>query len=268
VKKKNAPTKRPRVLLFDIETAPIIGYVWALFDQNVSIEQIVKDWHILAWSAKWLGTDQIMYADNRNSKNIEDDKKILKDMWELLNDADIVITQNGKRFDVKKLNARFVIHGFKPPSGYKHIDTLELAKRYFGFTSNKLEYLSNKLNKKFKKLTKRKFNGFSLWKECLAGNPQAWREMEKYNKQDVLALEEVYKTLIPWDSTINFNLYNDETVNECSACGHHELVKNGFAYTARGKFQRYSCKNCGNFTRSTKNLFSKEKRESLRVGAK
>lgn len=259
---------KAKVLLFDIETAPNLSYHWGLFDQNISLDQMVKDWHVLAWSAKWLGTDKLLYADNRASKKIENDKKLLKKIWRLLDEADIVITQNGKKFDVKKLNARFIIHGFQPPSGFKHIDTLELAKRHFAFTSNKLEYLSNTLNKKFKKLTKRKFNGFELWCECLAGNPKAWREMEKYNKRDVLALEEVYNKLIPWDSTVNLNWYDDEAASECSACGHTEFKREGYHYTQKGKFQRFRCKNCGNMTRSTKNLFTQKKRESLRVSAK
>jgi uncharacterized protein YprB with RNaseH-like and TPR domain len=259
---------KPRVLFFDIETAPIIGYVWGLFDQNVGINQIQKDWHVLSWSAKWLGDSHVMYADQRNAKVIENDKVILKKIWKLLDQADVVVTQNGKRFDVPKLNARFVVHGFPPPSSFKHIDTLKIAKKQFGFTSNKLEYLSNTLNVKFKKLVgNREFDGFNLWRECLAGNVKAWREMEKYNRYDVLALEELYTKLIPWDSSINFNLYTDDTEMVCK-CGSKEFLRYGYAYTSTGKFQRYQCKSCGAETRSRKNLFTKEKKESLTVSVK
>ena len=86
-------------------------------------------------------------------------------MWKLLDEADIVIGQNSKAFDIKKLNARFIIHGMQPPSSYRQIDTKILAKKHFNFTSNKLEYLSDKLNVKYKKQTKRKFSGFEMWKE-------------------------------------------------------------------------------------------------------
>lgn len=259
--------KRPKVLLFDIETAPIIGYVWGLYDQNIGLNQIKSDWHVLSWSAKWLGEKEIMYADQRNARRIEDDSRILKQIWKLLDDADVVITQNGIKFDVKKLNARFIKHGFQPTSSFKHIDTLKLAKKHFGFTSNKLEYLSNTLNTKTKKMTTRKFDGFSLWRECLAKNMKAWAEMEKYNKADVLALEQVYKKLIPWDSSINFNLYSDEPTQTCK-CGSTSFLKRGFHYTASGKFQRLRCNKCGAETRENKNLFSKEKRESLKRNTK
>jgi len=261
------PDKGPKVLIFDIETAPLLGYVWGLWENNVSLNQLYSDWYILSWSAKWLNDppDKVMYMDQRNAKNIENDSRILKDIWKLLDQADVVITQNGKSFDQKRLNARFVLNGFKPPSSYKHIDTKLIASKHFGFTSNKLEYMTDKLCTQYKKLKHEKFYGFELWKECLAGNEEAWNEMEKYNKYDVLSLEELYTKLIPWDSTINFNLYDDGDGNECK-CGSKDFAKNGFYYTNVGKFQRFKCKGCGAETRDRKNLFSKEKTKSLKIG--
>lgn len=256
----------PKVLLLDIETSPLMSYTWGLWQQNVALNQIKQDWHLLSFSAKFLGDSKIIYRDQRNKKDITDDKALLKEIWELLDEADIVITQNGKKFDIKKLNARFIINGFPPPSSFKQIDTLVMARKYFGFTSNKLEYLSNTLNKKFKKQTKREFSGFDLWKECLANNLKAWKEMEKYNKYDVLALEEVYEKLIPWDSSINFNLYKDENDVISCKCGSTSFLKRGFAYTTKGKYQRYRCNKCGAETRDTVNLFTKDQKKKLRVG--
>lgn len=260
-----ADFKKPKVLVFDIETAPMLGYVWGLWDNNVALNQLHSDWYVLSWSAKWLGDppSKVMYEDQRTSKNIEDDKKILKEIWNLLDQADVVVTQNGKKFDQKKLNARFVMNGMQPPSSYKHIDTLQIAKRHFGFTSNKLEYMTDRLCKKYKKLKHAKFSGFELWKECLAGNMAAWREMEKYNKYDVLSLEELYGILIPWDNTVDFNLYTDEAHYTCR-CGSTKFRECGFHYTQTGKYQKYACKSCGTETRSSENLFSKAKRKSLR----
>lgn len=253
----------PKVLIYDIETAPIVSYVWGLWNNDVSLNQVKSDWHLLSWSAKWLGEKRVMYQDNRNAKNIENDHNLLKGIWKLLDEADIVVTQNGKNFDQKKLYARFIINGFKPPSTSKHIDTLEIAKRRFGFTSNRLEYLSNTLCKRMKKSQHSKFPGFEMWKACLNGNKAAWQEMEKYNKLDVLALEELYNKLAPWDSTVNFNLYHDNDDYTCK-CGSTEFNKNGFCFTTVGKFQRYICKKCGHETRSSQNLFTKVKRQSLR----
>ena len=255
----------PKVLIMDVETAPIIGYVWKMYDNNLSPNMIKQDWHLLSWAAKWLGDppEKTMYMDQRKAKNIEDDKRILKGMWKLMDEADILITQNGVSFDTKKLNARFILNGMQPPSHYRNIDTLKIARRNFKFTSNKLEYMTDQLCTKYKKLKHSKYSGFELWKECLAGNAEAWDEMEKYNKYDVLSLEELYQKLIPWDGSIDFNVYNDSEDYVCK-CGSTEFKKRGFFYTNTGKFQQYSCKSCGHLSRSSENLLSKSKRKSLR----
>lgn len=267
-KKKSIPKLAgPKVLLFDIETAPIIAHVWSLWENNVALNQIVTDWHVLSWSAKWLGDppSKIMYADQRGAKNIADDKKLLEGIWKLLDEADILITQNGKSFDTKKLNARFVMNDMQPPGSVKHIDTKIIASKVFAFSSNKLEYMTDKLCTKYKKLKHKEFPGHEMWTQCLAGNLDAWKAMEKYNKYDVLALEELYNKLIPWDNSLNFNLYHDEEDHVCK-CGSTSFSKNGFYYTSSGKFQKHRCKQCGAEHRDKQNLFSKEKRASLKMG--
>lgn len=254
-----------KVLIFDIETAPMLGYIWGLFDQTVALNQLKNDWYILSWSAKWLfdAPENVMYQDQRKAKNIEDDSKLLKRIWELLDEADVVITQNGKHFDVKKLNARFIQNGFPPPSSFRHIDTYQIAKAKFGFTSNKLEYMTDKLCTVYKKLKHAKFSGFELWKQCLSGNIEAWKEMEVYNKYDVLSLEELYTILAPWDTSINFNVFHDELEHQCN-CGCTEFSRRGFKYTNTGKFHRLICDNCGAEYSDKTNLLSKEKKKSLR----
>jgi DNA polymerase elongation subunit (family B) len=253
--------KKPKVLIYDIETAPILGYVWSLWENNLALNQIEKDWHLLSWSAKWLGSKEVMYMDQRNVKNIENDKKLLEGIWKLLDDADVVITQNGKSFDEKKLNARFLLNGMSPPSPSKHIDTLRIAKRKFAMTSTKLEYMSNKLCAK-KKLKHKKFPGFELWTECMKGNKDAWEEMKAYNIRDVIALEELYVNhLQKWDNT-DFNVYHDDEEFYC-ACGSDEFIAKGYNYTASGKYKRHKCKSCGKHYQSKVNLLSKEKQKSL-----
>ncbi len=255
----------PKVLIFDIETAPIEAYVWGLWDNNVALNQIVKDWSVLSWSAKWLNSKKVMYEDQRNAKQVRDDKKLLVGIWNLLDEADVVITQNGKKFDQKKLNSRFVINGFNPPSSFKHIDTFLLAKKHFGFTSNKLEYMSDKLCTKYKKLKHNKFPGQELWTECLKNNQSAWKEMERYNKHDVLALEELYKKLIPYDNTVNFNVFSSSSVTKCS-CGSVDFIKNGYSYTGVSRYDRFKCRKCGSELRSRRSNFSIVKKRSLMVG--
>lgn len=242
--KKAVKKVNPKVLLFDIETAPMLAYVWGLYDQNIALNQIYKDWHLLSWSAKWLGEKDVMYMDQRSAKNISNDKKLLKEIWKLLDKADVVITQNGISFDMKKLNSRFILNGLKPISSVKHIDTLRIAKKNFAFTSNKLEYMSHNLCKSFQKLKHSEFGGFELWKQCLNGNIKAWKEMEKYNKQDVLALEELYFKLQPFDNTINIALATGQASLVCN-CGNARFKKHGFLYYKKKKHHKLICSKCG-----------------------
>jgi len=249
------------VLLLDIETAPILARVWDIWDQNIALNQIESDWHLLSWSAKWLDDppSKIMYMDQRKVKNIEDDTKILKEIWKLLDEASVVVGQNLDRFDIKRLNTRFILAGLPPPSPYRTIDTLKISKKKFAFTSNKLEFLSEKLAKKYKKLKHKKFPGFELWKAVLAKVPGAWKEMELYNKVDVLALEEVYKKLAPWDNAVNLNVLNEGETTVC-VCGFSIFHKRGYHFTNSGKFQNYRCSNCGKHYRSGVNLLKDTKK--------
>lgn len=252
-----------KLLFLDIETAPIVAHVWKLWENNVGLNQIVKDWHLLSWCAKWQGSSEIIYRDQRDESDISNDKKLCQEMWKLLDEADVIATQNGKKFDAKKLNARFIINGIKPPSPYQHVDTKQIASRKFAFTSNSLEYMAKALKLKHQKLKHKKFAGHELWIECLAKNPEAWKEMEKYNKHDVLSLEDLYDKLIAWDTTFNPNVFNESLTTTCT-CGSTRFTKNGNRYTARGKYQRLICIKCGKPWLEPINLFEAMKKLTLR----
>lgn len=255
--------RKPKILIFDIETGPYLAYLWGLYDQNVALNQLKNDRHLMSFCAKWLGSKSMLYMDQRNEANIEDDRRLVKALSELLDAADIVITQNGKHFDCKIVNARIALHGLKPPSPYRHIDTFKLAKKHFGFTSNRLEYLSDKLNVKYKKQKHAKFSGFDLWKECLAGNMEAWKEMEKYNKYDVLATEELYTKLAPWGTGINFNVFSLSKKYACE-CGSTSFAQSDYHFTNKGKFNKYRCTSCGATHIDTENLLSKKKKDAIK----
>ena len=252
----------PKILFFDIETSPILGYVWSIWNQNIGLNQINQDWHILSFAAKWRGSSKIIYFDQRGEKSISNDKSLCEKLWKLIDEADVVVTQNGDKFDIKKINSRFVIHGLKPPSSFKSIDTVKIARNKFGFTSNKLEYLSSALGLKEKKSKHSEFPGFDLWLECLKGNKKAWKEMEKYNIQDVLALERLWEKLDPWAKTVNATLYNKDLSFSC-ICGSKEYILNGLQYKSTGIFKRYKCKKCGKAYEGATNLINKKDKKKL-----
>lgn len=253
---KATPTgeNAPKVLVLDIETKYLVLNGWQLFNQNFGLEQIEEDWSILSFSAKWYDSDEVMYHDVSEMSEFD----LLLKLHELLNEAHFVIAHNGRRFDLKKIRARMIAEGFKPYSPVRIIDTFEIAKKEFGFSSNKLQYLTTLLCKTHVKSSHAKFAGFLLWKEFVKGNPEAIREMREYNQIDVLSLQELYDILSPWSSTLPvFEVYDDNPTDMS------DWVKDGYVYSNLGKYHQYRNVKTGQYRRGRVNLLSKEKRKSL-----
>lgn len=258
----------PKILLIDVETAPIESYTWGLWDQNVGVEQIKTEWSIISYAAKWTDKPGIIYSDTsgRGVRRIRDDKALLGEIWKLLNEADIVVAQNGNSFDIKKINARLIMHGFKPYSPIRVIDTLTVAKRHFGFTSNKLAWLTKMLTRRPKDQHK-EFPGFELWVQCMADNPKAWRVMKKYNIEDVMGTEEVYEKFRPWiaqhPNMATYTLIKEKS--KCPKCASTNLQSRGYSILQHGKYQRYQCNDCGGWSRGKQNLLTPAERKKLLV---
>jgi hypothetical protein len=259
---------RPRIGVLDIETSPLVAIIWRLGEQVVTLDQLEEDWNIISYCWKWVGEKGFIYEDTggRGAAKTRDDKKLMRGLWALLDEADIVIAQNGKAFDVPKINARLIIHGYKPYSPIKIVDTLKSARKHFGFTSNKLAYLSEKLAKT-KKSEHKKFPGLELWRECMKDNPAAWAEMKRYNPTDVISTAEVYETMLPWITNHpNMAVYVEDKNPRCTTCASDRLQSRGDAVTQRGRYDRYHCQACGAWPRGKLQQLSHEVRKNLLVG--
>jgi len=250
----------------DIETAPILANVWRIWQENVGVEQIRKDTHLLSFAAKWLGETEIIYRDQSKVKAIENDKSLLLALWRLLDEADIVVVHNGRAFDIPTIKARMAINGINPPSPYRTVDTCIEARKHFNFTSNKLEYLAKTLGCKIVKDHHAEYPGFELWKECVKGNQRAWRVMKRYNIGDINALEEVYLKLRSWlDGHPNVGMYADDTNGDepvCPKCA-GRVQRRGMRATQFGTYQNYVCNDCGGWSRGRKHIKVKRTREQL-----
>ncbi len=255
-----------RILLLDIETAPNKAYIWQLWQEVTSCDMIENHWYILCWSAKWLDDKKIYKSALPDfqgyKKNPEDDKEVLLKLWELLDKADIVIAHNGINFDRKKINTRFVINDLNPPSPYRMIDTLEVARKEFSFTSNKLADLA-----KFLHIGKKlETGGFQLWKDCLAGISSAWTKMVNYCVNDIVLLEKVYLRLRPYIlQHPNMGVSIDKP--GCPKCGSGSIVFRGYKYTNAGKYKQFCCVKCGGWGRLKINELTKEQRAVLTTNA-
>lgn len=256
---------KPKILLFDLECAPKVAYVWQFFKVFVQPDMVVQDGYLMTAAWKWLDNEEIFCVSMQDTP--EDDYEVTKAVATLLDQADIVIAHNAKKFDVPLINARCIIHGIKPPSPYKIIDTLEVARKKFRFDSNKLEYLATVLGCTPKGGHK-KFPGFTLWKECMAGNPEAWEEMVAYNINDVETLEEIYLKMRPWmDQHPNVAAMMGEEQHICPKCGGKHLQKRGTYVSAVNKYQRYQCNDCGGWSRTRFTEATAGQRKSLLTNA-
>ena len=249
--------KGPKILVFDIETAPLRAYVWKRWKENISLDQTLSEWFILTFSAKWLHSNEVLnYRLTGEEVLREDDSKLVKKLWDLFNEADVVIAHNAKCFDVPKSNSRFLANGLFPPSAYKIIDTLEVSKRQFGFSSNKLDALATLFGIPCKLST-----GFDLWARCMQGDEEALTYMSKYCGHDVEILEEVYLRLLPYiKNHPNYNLYVDEETPVCPSCGGKHLSFSGYYYfTSTTKYENYRCEDCGALSRNRKSILKNKK---------
>lgn len=230
---------KPKILFLDIETSLIEGRFFRIFNENIDPNLISKDYTILSWSAKWIGKEKVYFKSTQK----DSEKTILLKLKELMEQADILVGHNIDKFDLKRIVTRMHKNNIKPVHRKKTIDTLKIARKYFSFTSNKLEYLAIFLDVDAKKLTHRMFSGKSLWLECMLGNKKAWKEMKQYNKMDVVVLEKVYKKIMPWTKgkEADFVKYTQK----CQ-CGSTDFMKNGHAFDrADGVYKRFVCKECG-----------------------
>lgn len=254
----------PRIKTLDIETSPIVAYVWSLFKVNIGLNQIVKEWSILSYCVKDLGKKRVRYEDTSKMDDPRDDSELCVKLHAELSDCDIVVAQNGKKFDLKKINARFIALGLPPVAPLKIIDTMLHAREVAAFTSNKLEWLSKHLTDT-PKYAHSEFPGMELWTECLNGNRKAWKVMKKYNCIDVPATEELYIKLRPYMiGHPNVAAYYHDDHLRCPRCADTSLTPLPEpALTQTGKYTRYRCNNCGGFARSRYTQNSKAKRMSL-----
>lgn len=234
--------KQPKILLYDLEVAPNVAYVWGKYEQNVL--SYVKEWEILCFAYKWLGDDKVKFVKGK-------EKDIVTKLHKLQDQADVLIAHNGDEFDHKKSTAKFIEYGLLPPTPSATVDTKRVAKSYFKFNSNSLNDLGQTLGLGKKVST----GGFELWLGCMDGDKASWKLMEKYNKQDVILLEKVYKKLLPWiKNHPNLAILKYEDRSGCANCGGFKFKSNGYRATNKGRFQRLQCLDCGAWTQNSKKV--------------
>jgi predicted RNA-binding Zn-ribbon protein involved in translation (DUF1610 family) len=236
-----------KVLFVDIETAPLLSFVWQPDPDYIPHEALVHDSFMLAWGAKWAGQKRVLTGLlTSDEARQQDDRRIVIELADLVRQADILVAHNGDQFDIPMLNNRLLIMGLEPIGPVRSIDTLKLAKRNFRLPYNKLDFLAEALG-----LGQKLKTGFDLWRRCYLGEGAALAKMRRYNMHDVRLLEQVFEKLRPHVQGLA-RLSEAERAGEraCPSCGSYQLIARGFYRTQASTYQKWRCKDCGRYSRA------------------
>ena len=239
-----------KILYWDIEIAPFLSFHWDKWGVNIGNDYHLTEKFMLSHSWAWNDGDIIGSVLTPEEALKQDDERLILEAWHLLDQADIVIAHNGKRFDIPMINGFFLRHGFPPPSPYKIIDTFRIAKRKFKLTSNSLAYLA-----KFLGVTQKlDSGGMEAFKSAYFGSQEALSNMLEYNKGDIDTLRQVYLKFRGWDNDgVNMGVYSDHPT-VCANCGSDNLsvLENKYQFTTVSKFGLVRCGNCNATSRFRK----------------
>lgn len=239
-----------KIVTLDIENAPNLGFAWGKYEQDIIA--FLSEWHLLSFAYKWQHENTVHAYSLPDfalyKKEPHNDRELAKKLWDIFDEADLIIGHNILEFDCRKASSRFLFHGFQPPSPYKTVDTLKIARRHFMLNSNKLGDLATYLGIGEKMDT----GGFKLWMGCLNGDKSAWDKMVRYNKKDVVLTEQVYEKLRAWhDYHPNISLASGES-HCCPACGSSNTIRRGWMMLKSFKAQRWQCKDCGHWSKGAR----------------
>lgn len=239
--RKLAKANDRKVLVLDIETAPNLAYVFDLWQQGISPGNIQEHGRVICWAAKWLHESRILSASDHG----EGHHAQIEQAYRLVSDADIIVTYNGVKFDMKHLQREFLLAGMDPPRPWKDVDLYRVVRQRFKFASNRLDHITGRLDIG----EKIKHEGFDLWRLCMADDEQAWRRMLRYCRKDVQLTEQLYVKLLPW-------IHNHPHVAtaradlRCNKCGSAELEPCGSYVAQVHAYAAYKCLNCGGHVRA------------------
>ena len=161
-----ADQHQAKIILFDLETSPIVARVWSLWQNGINPEDIISDWTLLSFSAKWLFDENVISHVLTEEELInKDDERLTRELWKLMDEADILIAHNAQRFDVRKANSKFLKYELNLPSPYQVIDTLQHIKKRINLSSNKLDYIATYLGIEGKMVTPS-----GMWRKVMEGD--------------------------------------------------------------------------------------------------
>lgn len=226
-------SNKKAILHIDIEWKPALAYVWKMWDENISPDQLVDEGGLLCFCAHWHGTKDFLFFSEWD----DGQDGMAKAALDLFAQADAVVTYNGDKYDIPKLRGSIILAGLTPPAPPSSIDLIKTVKK-LGFVMNRLAYIAPLLGVG----NKMKHEGFRLWRSVLEGDLKARERMKKYCIQDVKVLVKLYERVLPF---IHNHPHLGSEKGACGACGSNHVQNRGFRRTKYFRIQRVQCQDCG-----------------------
>jgi predicted RNA-binding Zn-ribbon protein involved in translation (DUF1610 family) len=228
-----------------------LSFHFGRWQQNIPPHATIAESEIICWASKDYGEKAVEF-----SSSWEDGKEyMLGRLWEILDEADVVVGYNSDKFDIKRINTEFFLMDWEPPSPYQSVDLIKAVKKNFAFSSNRLDAILKRKGLSPKLETE---GGFKLWMDVVYRElAKARNQMKAYNKQDVRSTEELYDSIIGWITNHpNWGLYVDDLNGDpiCPNCGSRHVKEHKVRRTKVRVYQQYQCQDCGKYARGRKSI--------------
>lgn len=246
--------REPKIVIWDIEIIPDLDAAlenWPLLSQFPGRTLKAQVSSMCCFGYKIYGQKNVECINAWDfpgwEVDVNDDSEICMAAYDVLKDADAIVTHNGRGFDFKHLQTRLVKHGLPTLPQMFHVDTKNLCKSNLYLVNNRLGNASKWLADE----EKLDHEGWPLWVKTHKRQRKSMDLMAKYCKQDVIALEKLFKVLKPFAKLPNQNLFTPPGhVDVCPNCGSSRLTRNGYRYTATNSYIRLRCTDCGASSRT------------------
>lgn len=239
--KDQIKARNAKILVIDIERLPGLAEAWDQKTRYIPITRFHTLPSLLCWGAKWYGSRTVEFESAWNDK-----ARMVERSWQLYNEADIVVTYNGKRFDNKHLKSEWLKAGLAPPKPWKDVDLFQINASTFGFESKSLNHLCNVLGLDTKSGHYDSETAFA----AMLGDEHAQRRMKRYNLGDVKITEQAYDRLRGWMPQHPHIGQVAENEKRCNQCGSDNLVQDGTTPAVVLNYPIYRCTDCGGLVKS------------------
>lgn len=233
-----------RVLIIDIERMKGTATVefWDLGDfknRRIHADDVTAWPRTICAAWNWYESDRVEFASEWGKGGRE---SMLRRIWQAYDKAQIVVGHNVAAFDTKKLKSEWRDMGLNPPSPFKQVDTLTIARREFGDESKTLDALCRRMG------ITAKTDRFDveIARAAIAGDRQAQARIKDYNVGDIGATKGLYDAVRAWDASHPHSVVGTtDDRPTCNSCWGDRLEVNGYKLANLILYRLFRCRDCG-----------------------